>query len=63
MGETGSIGIIFHSVDTALLFSIFVFLLKQHKMWVLIRDRVNMMYHQYCKDHNIPFQGINGAGY
>lgn len=58
--STNTLSLIFHSIDSAGIIAILLFLAKQHKMWVLIRDRVNMMYHQYCKDHNIPFQGING---
>jgi hypothetical protein len=55
--------VIFESITTGGVLIILGFIFKYHKIWIRLLDRVDYVYKQFCRDHNIPFKGLrNGNG-
>ena len=51
MPET-TLTIAFHGVTAGGILAILAILLKQHKVWVRMKDRMNSMWRAYCKEHD-----------
>lgn len=37
------------------------FLLHQNKIWVRVKDRINMLYKEYCYRHHIPYVSLDNG--
>lgn len=58
MGGEGNFSIALHGVNIALLITILGFMLKQYSIYKAIRERVNIIWRQYCRDHGIPYNAL-----
>lgn len=47
-----------HGVEITFLFTIVVILFKQYAIYKAIKERVNIIWREYCKVHNIPYNAL-----
>lgn len=37
------------------------FILHQNTIWVRVKDRLNMLYKEYCEKHGIPYISLDNS--
>jgi hypothetical protein len=47
-----------HGVNIGLLLAILGFMLKQYTIYKSIRERVNIVWRDYCRVHRIPYNAL-----
>jgi hypothetical protein len=61
-----------HGVEISLLVTLIVMLFKQYAIYKAIRERMNIIWREYCREHEIPYNAVgddvlidikNGGGF
>ena len=50
---------IWHVINFTAIVSLIAFIFQQHKSIIKLKDRMNKMWFQYCKEHKIPYDSID----
>jgi hypothetical protein len=61
MGSESPVTISLHVGTFLGIFSILALLLKQHKIWTRIKDRLDQLWADYCEAHGIKFTRIENG--
>jgi hypothetical protein len=51
-------GIVLGFANLAIASGVFTVALKLNNQWNVVRDRMDLLYKQYCDEHHIPFVGL-----
>ena len=50
---------VFHFVNLAGIIGLLVFIFNQHKTIIKMKDRMNKVWFEYCKEHKIPYDSVD----
>lgn len=57
--DFSSVKEIIHSVSVLSNLGVLTLLVKEHKIWTRLKDRVNNMWFEYCQNHDIQFEKVD----
>lgn len=58
MESDSTLTLAYHGVNVGLLIAILVFMFKQYGVYKSIRERVNIVWRDYCRLHGIPYNAL-----
>jgi hypothetical protein len=58
MPEGSSVEWLFHGIQAVTNVALLKLMFSFHKEWLRVKERVNIMYTEYCEKHDIPYVPI-----
>lgn len=57
----GALSLTFHGVSLAASLAVLGIILKQHKVWVRMKDRVNQLWYSHCKTTGDKYESLENG--